>query len=54
MKRDCPKRAEGKENKRKDGKGVNNKRVEVTGDQLHAMFTSSVDVLPGTDLSQMG
>ena len=31
MNRDCPKRAKEKENKRKYGKGVNNKHAEVTG-----------------------
>ena len=30
MKRDCPKRAEGK--KKKDGRGVDEKRAEVTGE----------------------
>ena len=44
MNRDCPKRAKEKENKRKYGKGVDNKRAEVTGGQLHTMFTSLVDV----------
>ena len=39
--RDCPKRAEDKDNKQKDGEGVKNKRFEVTGGQLHAMSTSS-------------
>ena len=54
MKRDCLKHAEEKENKQKDGEGVKNKRVEVTGRQLHAMFTSSADVLSGTDFSELG
>ena len=31
MKRDCPKRAEEKQNKQKDGEGVENKHVEVMG-----------------------
>ena len=53
MKRDCTKRAEEKEKKRKDGEGLENKRVEVTGGQLHAMFTSSVDVLSGTNFSNL-
>ena len=39
IKRDCPKRSEGKENKKKDGEDAENKRVEVTVGQLHAMFT---------------
>ena len=54
MKRDCPKRAEEKENKQKYGEGVNNKCVEVMGGQLHVMFTSSVDVLSETDFSEIG
>ena len=40
MKRDCPKRSEDKESKKKDGKDAKNKRVEVVGGQLHTMFTS--------------
>ena len=31
MNRDFPKRVKEKENKRKDGEGVDNKRVEVMG-----------------------
>ena len=54
MKRDCLKSAEKKENKRKDEEGVENKRVEVMGEQLHTIFTSSVDVLSGIDLSDLG
>ena len=45
---------QGKEKKRKDGEGVENKRVEVTGGQLHAMFTSSGDVLSWSDFSDLG
>ena len=44
MKRDFPKRTKDKENKEKDREDVKNKRVEVTGGQVHAMFTSSGDV----------
>ena len=54
MKIDCPKCAEDKENKKKDGEDVENKRVEVTGEQLHAMSTSSGDVPSGTDFSELG
>ena len=35
MKRDCPKCAEEKENKKKDGEDAKNKRAEVTEGQLH-------------------
>ena len=54
MKIDCPKCAEDKENKKKDGEDVENKRVEVTGEQLHAMSTSSGDIPSGTDFSELG
>ena len=54
MKRAYPKRAEDTENKKKNGEDVKNKRVEVMGGNLHAIFTSSGDVLPGTDFSNMG
>ena len=54
MKRYCLKRAEEKESKQNYGEGVDNKRVEVTGGQLHTMFTSSVDVPSGTDFSELG
>ena len=40
MKRDCLKRAEEKENKKKDGEDARKKRTEVTRGQLHKMFTS--------------
>ena len=40
MRRDCPKRAKDKENKKKDGEDSKNKRAEVTGEQIHAIFTS--------------
>ena len=52
MKRDCPKRAEGK--KKKDGGGVDDKRAEVTGGKIHTMFTSLVDIPSGTDFSDLG
>ena len=45
---------QGKRKKRKDDEGLENKRVEVTGGQLHAMFTSSGEVLSGTDFSDLG
>ena len=45
LKRNCPKRAEEKE-KKYDG-GANNKRAEVKEGQLHAMFTSLMDVQSG-------
>ena len=54
MKRDCLKRAEDKENKKKDGEDVKNKRVEVMGGQLHAILTSSGDVLSGKYFSELG
>ena len=54
MKRECPKRAEEKEKKQKDEGGVDDKRAEVMGGQLHTMFTSSVDVPSGTDFSELG
>ena len=54
MKIDCLKRAEDKENKKKDGEDAENKRVEVTGGQLHMMFTSSRDGTSGTDFNDMG
>ena len=44
MKRNCLKRAEEKENKQKDDRGVNNKHAEETGGRIHTMFKSSVDV----------
>ena len=53
MKIDCPKRAEDKENNKKDGEDAENKRVEVTGGQLHAMFTSLGDEPSGTDFSEL-
>ena len=54
MKRDYPKHAEEKEEKKDEG-GVDGKRAEVTvGGQIHTMFTSSVDVPSGTDLSELG
>ena len=43
MKRDCPKRAEDKENKKKDGENVGNKRVEVTGGAV----TCNIHVIGG-------
>ena len=54
MKIDCPLHAEDKENKKNNGEDAKNKRVEVTGGQLHAIFTSSGDVPSGTDFSEMG
>ena len=49
MKRDYPNPTE------ENGKVVNNKRVDVTGGgQIHAMFTSSIDVPSRTDLSELG
>ena len=54
MKRDCPKRAEEKENKKKDGEDAEKKRAEVTRGQLHAMFTSSGDEPLGKDFSELG
>ena len=53
MKRDCPKRTKGKGKKKDDG-GVDDKRTEVTGEQLYIMFTSLVDVLKGKDFSDLG
>ena len=53
MKRYFPKRAKEKRRKKYDG-GVDNKRAEVPGVQLHTMFTSLLDVPPGTDFSDMG
>ena len=44
-----------KKNKnQKYGRGVDDKRVEVTGGQLHTMFTSSMEVLSWTDFSELG
>ena len=40
--------------KQKDDGGVDNKCAEVTGGQLHTMFTSSVDIPSGTDFIKMG
>ena len=54
MKRDCPKRSKEKENKHKNEESVENKRVEVTGGQLHAMFTSLVEVPSSTEFSELG
>ena len=54
MKRDCPKRAKDKENKKKDGENAENKRAEVTGCHLHAMFMSLGDKPVGTDFSELG
>ena len=54
MKRDCPKSAEEKENKKKDGEDARKKRTEVTGGQLHTMFTSSGEEPLGTDFSELG
>ena len=51
MKRDCPKRAEEKEKKKMDGEDAENKRAEVTGEQLHTMFTSSEEEPLGIDFS---
>ena len=41
MKRDCPKRSDEKENKRKYGKGIENKHAAVTGGAAphHVHFT---------------
>ena len=52
LKRNCPKRAEEKE-KKYDG-GANNKRAEVKEGQLHAMFTSLMDVQSGIYFSDLG
>ena len=54
MKRDCPKRSEEKEKKKNDGEDANNKRTEVTGGQLHTMFTSLGEEPLGTDFSELG
>ena len=54
MKKDCLKCAKEKENNQKDEEGVKTKRVEVMGGQLHAIFTSSVDVPSGIELSDIG
>ena len=54
MKRDCPKRAEEKEIKKKDGEDAENKRTKVTGEQLHMMFTSLGEEPLGTDFSELG
>ena len=53
LERNCPKRAEEKEKQKDDG-SANNKGAEVKGGQLHTMFTSSVDVQPGMDFSELG
>ena len=39
---------------KKDGEDAENKRAEVTGGQLYAMFTSSGDKPLGTDFSELG
>ena len=39
---------------KKDDGGVGNKCAEVTGGQLHTMFTSLMDVPSGTDFSELG
>ena len=54
MKRYCPKRSKEKEKKQNDDGVINNKRTDVTGLQLHIMLTPSVDVLSGTDFSDLG
>ena len=54
MKRDFLKHAKDKENKKKDEGDAENKRVEVMGGQLHAMFISLGEGLLGTDFSKMG
>ena len=54
MKRDCPKSAEEKENKKKYGEDSENKRTEVMGGQLHTMFTSSGEEPLGTYFSDLG
>ena len=54
MKRDCPKRAEEKEKKKKDGEDAENKRTEMTGGHLQKMFLSSGGEPLGTDFSEIG
>ena len=54
MKRDCPKRAKDRVNKKNDGEDAKNKSVEMMGGQLHAMFTSSGDEPSETDFSEFG
>ena len=54
MKRDCPKRAEEKEKKKKDEEYGENKRTKVNGGQLHTMFKSSGDEQLGTYFSELG
>ena len=53
MKIDCPKRAEEKETKKNDWEDVKNKRAEVTGVQLHTMFTSSGEGPLGIDFIEL-
>ena len=53
MKRDCQKCTKEKKKEKKDDGGVDDKHTEVTGGHLHTMFRSSVDVLSGTDFSEL-
>ena len=53
MKRDFPKRAEERENNKKDGEDDKKKRTEVTGGQLHKMFTSLGEEPLGTEFSEL-
>ena len=54
MKRDCPKRDEEKEKNKKDGEDAKNKRTEVTGGQMHTLFTSSGEEPLGSEFSELG
>ena len=54
MKRDCPKRADEKENEKKNREDPKNKRAEATGGKLHVVYTSSGDAPLRTDFSELG
>ena len=43
-----------KKKKKKYREDVKNKRAEVTGGELHTMFTSSGEEPSGTELSELG
>ena len=53
LKRNYPKRAEEKKEK-KDDSGADNKRADVKGGQIHTMFTSLVDVQSEIDFRELG
>ena len=54
MKRDCPKCAQEKEQKKKDEEDGKYKRTKATEGQLHTMFTSLGEEQLGTDFNEIG